>query len=652
MSNKLSTEKSSYLQQHSENPIDWFPWSKEALNKAKKDKKIIILSIGYSSCHWCHVMEKETFQNHSISKYMNENFISIKVDREERPDIDNLYMEALQYMGIQGGWPLNIFLLPNLKPFYGGTYFSPNQWYGIINNIIDAYSRNKKEFEKSSEKFSKDLKKSHSEKYSSKNEFSIKTLVNEIKIKFDYDEGGIDRAQKFPMPSIWNSLLFYSYHNNDQDLFNHISHTINKIIEGGIFDQLKGGFYRYSTDKKWIVPHFEKMLYDNGQLLELISNIYSITKNEKYKAIIKDTINWIEDEMTDESGGFYSSIDADSEGEEGKYYLWEYDELKKILNEKEFNLAKKIFKISKKGDWNDKIIIKRKLFESEKNNQINKLKKKLLKIREGRIKPLIDKKIILSWNSIMLKGILSSYQSTGDEKYLSLAIKNANFISNKFLKNKNLIRVYGSRINAFLEDFAHTISAFIKLFETTQNIEYLENARKLMEDSIRLFYCKKNKMFYFSGTNNEKLLAKNIEIFDNVIPSSNSVMFYNLLVLGKIYNDKLYINLYNEMTKKSKHYLNNFEFMSNWIYINEINQKMINEIEIRDISYKHKITKEINSWYFPNKILMYNNRPNSDKIKYENSKLNIYLCRNNVCNEAIHSIKNLKNTITFKPFSY
>ena len=219
MPNKLSTEKSNYLQQHSENPIDWFPWGKEALNKAKKEKKIIILSIGYSSCHWCHVMEKETFQNHTISKYMNENFISIKVDREERPDIDNLYMDALQCMGVQGGWPLNIFLLPNLKPFYGGTYFSPNQWYGIINNIIDAYSKNKKDFKKSSENFTKDLKKSHSEKYSSKNEFSIKTLVNEIKIKFDYEDGGIDRAQKFPMPSIWNSLLFYSYQNNDKETF-------------------------------------------------------------------------------------------------------------------------------------------------------------------------------------------------------------------------------------------------------------------------------------------------------------------------------------------------------------------------------------------------------------------------------------------------
>ncbi len=645
MPNKLYKEKSYYLQQHSKNPINWYPWNKEALNKSKKENKIIILSIGYSSCHWCHVMEKESFQNTSISKFMNDNFISIKVDREERPDIDNLYMEALQYMGIQGGWPLNVFLLPNLKPFYGGTYFNPNQWYSILNNILEAYTSNKKEFTKSSEKFTKDLKKSHSEKYSTKNEFSIKTLVNEIKIKFDYEDGGIDKVQKFPMPSLWNSLLFYSYNKNDKEIFNHISNTIDKIIEGGIYDQLKGGFYRYSTDKKWIIPHFEKMLYDNGQLLELLSNMYSITKKERFKDVIKDTIKWVTDEMSNNFGGFYSSIDADSEGKEGKYYLWDYDEIKNILNKEDLNLAKKVFKISLKGALNKKIILKRKYFKSEKKEKINDLKRKLLKVRESRVKPVTDKKIILSWNSIMLKGILSSYQATGNEKYLSIATKNAEFLKNEFLKKKKLKRIHKSKINAFLEDYAHTISAFIKLFETTQKIKYLEIARNLLEDSIKLFYNNKNKMFYFSGSNNEKLLTNKIEIFDNVIPSSNSVMFHNLLILGKIYNDKLYINLYNEMTKKLKKYLNNYEFMSNWIFINEINQKMINEIEIKDISYNHKITKEINSWYLPNKILMYNNRPFSLNTKHENLKLSIYLCRNNVCNETIHSINNLKKTI-------
>ena len=652
MPNKLSAEKSYYLQQHSKNPINWYPWGKEALYKSKKENKIIILSIGYSSCHWCHVMEKESFQNTSISKFMNDNFISIKVDREERPDIDNLYMEALQCMGIQGGWPLNIFLLPNLKPFYGGTYFNPNQWYSVLNNILDAYTSNRKEFTKSSEKFTKDLKKSHREKYSSENEFSIKTLVNEIKIKFDYEEGGVDRVQKFPMPSLWNSLLFYSYNNNDKEIFNHISNTVDKIIEGGIYDQLKGGFYRYATDKKWRIPHFEKMLYDNGQLLELLSNMYSITKKNRFKSIIKDTINWVTDEMTNNLGGFYSSIDADSEGKEGEYYLWEYDEIKNILNNKELKLAKKIFKISLSGDLKHKIILKRKYLKFEIKEETNDLKRKLLKVRELRIKPVIDKKIILSWNSIMLKGILSSYQATGNEKYLSIATKNANFIKNQFLKKKNLKRIYKSKVNAFLEDYAHTISAFIKLFETTQKIEYLDIARDLLEDSIKLFYDKKNKMFYFSGPNNEKLLTNKIEIFDNVIPSSNSVMFNNLLILGKIYNDKLYINLYNEMTKKLKKYLNNYEFMSNWIFINELNQKMINEIEIRDVSYNHKITKEINSWYLPNKILMYNNRPFSSYTKNENLKLSIYLCRNNVCNNIIHSMNNLKNTINSNQFGY
>ena len=643
--NHLKNEGSIYLQQHSLNPINWFPWGEKAKEKAKKEEKIIILSIGYSSCHWCHVMEKESFQNEIIAKMMNKNFVSIKVDREERPDIDNIYMDAIQYMGIQGGWPLNVFLLPNLKPFYGGTYFNPNQWYGILNSISDAYSKNKEEFLNSSEKFTEDLRKSNEERYGSSNEYSIKSLVYELKSKFDYEYGGIEKIQKFPMSNMWNSLLYYSISNNEVDIYEHIINTLNNIIGGGIYDQIQGGFFRYSTDKKWNVPHFEKMLYDNGLILELLSNIYSLTNDEKYKLIIQDTINWIENDMSDDSGGFYSSIDADSEGKEGKFYIWKQEELKKILNKDEFLYAKKIFRISKDEEFESHIILKRNFDEIDNIKLFNSIKEKLFDIRKLRIHPVVDKKIILSWNAILLKGLICCYQSLGEKKYLEIGLKNADFLIKNFLKKKNIKRVHQSNVDAFIDDYAHTISAFIKLYEATRIKRYLDIARNLTEDSIKLFYNKEERLFNFNGKKNEELIANKIEIFDNVIPSSNSVMFNNLLLMGKYYNDKLYQNIYNEMSLKLKKFLNNYEYLSNWIFTNQINKIGINEIQVMsDEKNLNSFTKQINSWYAPNKIFSIESIENLKS----NQKPSFVICRNYVCGKPIKNLKSLKNKIIQK----
>ena len=646
MSNYLRNEDSEYLKQHAKNPVNWYPWNKIAHDEARKNNKIIILSIGYSSCHWCHVMEKESFRNKVIAKYMNENFLSIKVDREERPDIDNLYMEAIQLMGIQGGWPLNIFLLPNLKPFYGGTYFNPNQWFGLLNSISKAYKSNKKEFTDSSEKFTEDLRRDYQDKYGSDSNFSIKSLAYELKLKFDLEHGGINRSQKFPMSSMWNSLLYYSKHNDEKEIYDHVFNTADKIIEGGIYDHIRGGFFRYSTDKYWNVPHFEKMGYDNGLILELLSNLYSLTKKEKYKEVIDETFNWLFDEMYDESGGFYSSVDADSEGEEGKYYLWKYKELKSAFSKKEFEEIKEIFSIYSQTEFNDKILIKRNFNYGNNLMSIKKIKKKLLSIRAERIKPNIDKKIILSWNSIILKGLIHAYQSLGEKKYLDLAIKNSNFIIKNFIKKRNVPRIYKNDINAFLDDYAHTISAFIKLYEVTLEYEFINLSRKLMEDSIRLFYNKKEMLFNFSGTKNEKLIANKIEVFDDVIPSSNSVMFYNLLYLGKFYNDKLYQSIYNDMTIKLKKILNNYEFMSNWIFVNQINHMKMNEIELFNSVSLLEDLKKINSWYLPNKVVKSNTKNSIwSKKSMSNKKQYYVLCRNNVCEKPVNSLGQLKKII-------
>jgi len=648
--NNLIKEKSPYLLQHSTNPVKWENWSTKTLLKAKKEDKIIILSIGYSTCHWCHVMEKESFEDIQVAEIMNKYFISIKVDREERPDIDSLYMEGIQKMGIQGGWPLNIFLTPEKKPFYGGTYFNKKSWYLILQNIVKAYKENKDKIIESSNNFSDELNKSHDEKYSiKKDKFSIKTLINEIKIKFDYKEGGINRTPKFPMPSLWQSLLHYSMENNDKEIYNQVILTANKISLGGIYDQIGGGFSRYSTDEKWLVPHFEKMLYDNGQLLELYADLYKITSNIKYLDIINGTIKWISEEMLDKSGGFYSAIDADSDGEEGKFYIWKYDELKKILG-KSTKKAIEIFDISKKGNWENKNILIKKNNKKYSSNDINTIVKKLLIERNKRNKPFLDNKIIASWNAITLIGLLNCYQATNDKNILKIATKNAYFIKEKMIKNLKIIRVYKNNIEGFLDDYAYIIKGFIKFFETTQNFEFLNLARKLTEKTIKDFYCSKSKLFYYTNNNSEKLIAKKIEIFDDVIPSSNSVMYYNLLFLGKIFNDKLYLNIFNNMSYKLEKYLNNYEFMSNWILVNNLNKSQINEIIINDTSNNKSIINKINSKYLPNKVLLHNKGDysldilNSQKI---NNKLSISLCKNKVCQLPMNKISSLFKAINF-----
>ena len=647
--NSLIKEKSPYLLQHSTNPVNWEKWSEKILLKAKKEDKLIILSIGYSTCHWCHVMEKESFENIKIAEIMNKYFICIKVDREERPDIDSIYMDAIQSMGIQGGWPLNLFLTPNKKPFYGGTYFNKESWFKILINIIEAYKKHKDKIIKSSNNFSKDLNRTHDEKYSTKNKFSISTLINEIKIKFDYKEGGISRSPKFPMPNLWKSLLFYSLENKDKEVYSHVIMTIDKISEGGIYDQIEGGFSRYSVDEKWIIPHFEKMLYDNGQLLDLYADIFKITKNEKYLHIINNTINWLKNNMTDKSGGFYSAIDADSEGEEGKYYIWKYHEIEKILG----NLtakACKIFKITKEGNWNNHNILLRDYKQKIDSKKFNKITKKLLLERNKRIKPLIDNKIISSWNAITLIGLLNCYQATNDNKILELATKNAKFIKDKLITKSTITRVYKNKIGGFLDDYAYVIKSFIKYFETTQNFTYLNKARELIEETIKNFYCPKNKLFYYTSNTSEKLISRKIEIFDSVIPSSNSIMYYNLLFLGKIYDDTLYLNIYNNMNFKLEKYLNNYEFMSNWIHVNNLNKSQINEIIVNDPSNKKSIIDKINSKYIPNKILIHNKGNydldilNSQKI---NNKLSISLCRNKVCQLPLKKISELFKTIKY-----
>ncbi len=660
-SNSLKFENSLYLKRHSKNPVNWFSWNEEILNKAKNQKKPIILSIGYSSCHWCHVMEKESFMNKEIAEIMNSFFVNIKVDREERPDIDKIYMESIQNMGINGGWPLNIFLTPNQKPFYGGTYFTKNNWKNLLLSVYNAYKNNRKEIEKSAINFTKSLKKSEIEKYNlsksnkkiSKNYFE--NIIKNLKSKFDEINGGLIGSPKFPMPSIWEFMINYSFFFNNKEIKKHISLTLDQISKGGIYDQLEGGFCRYSVDEKWKIPHFEKMLYDNGQLLNLYSNFYKVTNDNKYKKILYDTTEWLKNDMIDSNGGFYSSIDADSDGEEGKYYKWNYDEFIKEagkdykmfsdyyglnINEEKCTLNRKYDDLSFINKW--------KINKKEFLKKLNVFKSKLIKKRNKKEKPIIDKKIISSWNGLADIGLLNAYEATKDENFLRIAKNNISFIRKSMIKKDKLLHTHHNHIEGFFDDYAIIIKSFIKYHEITQEIKYLNIAKKLIDISIQKFYSKKEKFFYYSSKKSNKLIAKKIELFDNVIPSSNSIMAENLIKISKLFDESKYFKIGENMLLniveicKYEH-----SFLSNWLNV-LLNYRIgFNEIILTGKNTKDTI-KKINLKYLTNKVILASDKKIKMKLlkrKLFTKKINMYLCKNKVCQLPVNNVNELNKLI-------
>ena len=437
--NRLIHSTSPYLLQHAHNPVDWYEWGEEAFTKAKEENKPILVSIGYSSCHWCHVMERESFESADIAQIMNEFFVCIKVDREERPDVDQIYMEAVQAMGINGGWPLNVFLTPDQKPFYGGTYYPPQQWAQVLANINKAYTSNRKQIEDGAEELKTILSKSDLERFKqnatkTELEHDLKEIFSKLSPKFDTTWGGMDKAPKFVMPSMWLMLLRHYYLTKNKDGLDQITLTLKRIAMGGIHDQVGGGFARYSVDTYWFAPHFEKMLYDNAQLMSLYAEAYSLTKDEEFKTIVQGIYEWLQREMTSDEGGFYSALDADSEGVEGKFYVWKKNEMDSILGS-DSNLFSEYFTVKDTGNWEhgNNILIRDKTdiaFLKENNLNAEDWKKildaakvKLLKARELRTRPGLDDKIITSWNAMMITGLTDAYRAIGNESYLEAAKK-------------------------------------------------------------------------------------------------------------------------------------------------------------------------------------------------------------------------------------
>ena len=659
--NRLIHESSPYLLQHARNPVNWYPWGKEALDKARKENKLIIVSIGYAACHWCHVMEQESFEDEKVAKFMNDNFVAIKVDREERPDIDQVYMNAVQLVTGRGGWPLNCIALPDGRPIYGGTYFPKEQWLDMLAQVVNFVKENPDKAEQQAKALTEGVQSSEMVHVNTeKAEFTIDEL-NRIfadwKKNLDDANGGTNGAPKFPFPVAYQFLLHYHHLTGNSEALKAITTTLNKMADGGIYDQIGGGFSRYSTDDHWKVPHFEKMLYDNAQLVSLYSAAYQQTKNPKYERIVSETLDFIQRELTSKEGGFYSSLDADSEGEEGKFYVWTKSELQKVLGDKA-DLIFDYYNITENGNWEKgrnilfissrdrEIAEKYKISENELTKHVLEAKKMLLTKRAQRIRPRLDDKIITSWNALMLKAYVDAYRAFGHQNYLDVALKNAEFINEKIkTKDNRLHRNYKNgkvSINGFLDDYAFTIEAFIFLYQATFDEKWLKSAQQLAAYANAHFYDKNGGMFYYTSDIDPALIARKLEVTDNVMPSSNSQMAKNLFMLGQYFYDDDDIQKSKKMINNVKqNALNNGVYFANWDILLAWFAGEPYEVAILGNEFESK-QKEFNKHYLPNAFFSGGKSEGALpllKHKLIEGQTTIYMCQNKLCQFPVTDVK-------------
>ncbi|MEY3438045.1 MAG: hypothetical protein RL265_630, partial [Bacteroidota bacterium] len=518
--NQLIHETSPYLLQHAHNPVNWVPFSDGVFEQAKRENKLVLISVGYSACHWCHVMEHECFEDEEVADLMNTYFINVKVDREERPDVDQVYMTAVQLITQKGGWPLNCFTLPDGRPIYGGTYFPKDQWMHILRSLEHTFKNDREKAEEYAANLHEGIKNSEliavAVKRDSFSEEKLHELVLRWSRNFDAMEGGESRAPKFPLPNNYEFLLEYGVKYENLKVLKHVELTLDKMAMGGIYDQVGGGFSRYSVDMLWKVPHFEKMLYDNGQLLHLYAQAYNYFRKPLYKRVVYQTIEWLQREMLTKEGAFYSALDADSEGDEGKFYCWKPEELQALLGE-DYAWVKDFYAVNQRGFWEgEKYILLRTESDQEFARKMNwtnvefeeaiaKLNQKLLDERTHRVRPGTDDKCLTSWNAMTLKGLCQAYSAFGEEEFLQLAHKNARWIlESQLQEDGKLLRNYKNgkaNIPAFLEDYAHVIDAFIDFYQITFDIQWLEKAQILTQTTLEHFHDSTSQMFYFTQSN-------------------------------------------------------------------------------------------------------------------------------------------------------
>ena len=560
--NRLSQESSPYLLQHASNPVAWNPWGEEALTASREQDKPILLSIGYSACHWCHVMEHESFENEEIAQVMNDEFINIKVDREERPDLDAIYMNFVQMTTGSGGWPLTVFLTPDLVPFYGGTYFPPDDRYGrpgfkrVLEQIKEAFRQRRGEIEAGQAETIRRLQ--EASQWSIAEEVIQETVLDEAyngcRQQFDSHHGGFGGAPKFPSAMVLASLLRYSKRRGSESALDMASLTLDEMARGGIYDQLGGGFHRYSVDERWLIPHFEKMLYDNALLARVYLEAHQLTGNPFYRTVVEETLDYVGREMRHPEGGFYSAQDADSEGEEGKFYAWTPDEIQEILGEEDAEIFNGYFDVTSTGNFEGSNVLhpRLELAAHARNvgispgqliDLLTQARAKLLEVRETRIKPGLDDKVLASWNGLMLTAFAEAAFTLDRPDYLETAVSNAEFLSTQMVVEDRLFRTWKdgkAKLNGYLEDYAMVVEGWIATYQATGDTRWLDDAAALIEAQIRLYWDPESKDFYFTPSDHERLLIRHKEYMDNATPSGNAVSCFNLLRLAKILGKRDY----------------------------------------------------------------------------------------------------------------
>lgn len=657
--NHLANSTSPYLLQHANNPVDWYPWGPEALQKAKDENKLIIVSVGYSACHWCHVMEHESFENEQVAAVMNEFFVCIKVDREERPDIDQIYMSAVQLMTGRGGWPMNCICLPDQRPIYGGTYFRKNDWVSLLFNLADFYKNKPAEADEYAVKLTEGIKQYESigfvKEPTEYDKADLQLIVDNWKRYFDPEEGGMGNAPKFPMPNNWQFLMRYAYLMNDVEIAHTVTLTLKKMAYGGIYDHIGGGFARYSVDKLWHVPHFEKMLYDNAQLISLYAEAHTWKTNALYRQVVEETIAFVLRELTSPEFGFYSALDADSEGVEGKFYTFTKAEIENILGD-DADIFCIYYNITDTGNWEEEHT--NVLFKKGKDlnlanqlglpheiltEKIEQSRKKVLAARSARIRPGLDNKILASWNGLMLKGLCEAYRAFNNLDYLDIALKNAAFIIEQMIDSEGRIsRIYKGQQNdgiAFLDDYANLADAFITLYEVSFDEKWLNIAQILVDFSIIHFYDEGHGLFYYTADDDEQLIARKSEIMDGVIPASNSVMAYNLKKLSLFYADNEYADIAAQLLRNvAPHMAKYGSAYSNWasLMLDEVFGTY--EVAVTGENYEAFRT-ELEKNYIPNKIILGGTKGSLPLLQERfGDTTRIFVCRDKTCSLPVDNI--------------
>jgi len=683
--NRLVHETSPYLLQHAHNPVDWYPWGDEALNKAREENKPILVSIGYAACHWCHVMERESFEDEATAALMNEYFINIKIDREERPDLDHIYMDAVQAMTGSGGWPLNVFLTPDKKPFYGGTYFPPRRafnrasWQETLQGIINAFKERREEIDSQAQNMVAHLQQANSfgmhqpgTQPSILAKEKMDEAVENILKNADTEWGGFGNAPKFPQTFTIRFLLRYYYVNKDNptkledDLaaraLRQALLSLDKMIDGGINDQAGGGFARYATDREWLIPHFEKMLYDNALLVAILSEALQLTGLPRYKKAIEETLVFIDREMMNEDYGFFSALDADSEGEEGKYYVWDYTEVTGLLGDKAA-LFCEYYDISPGGNWEGKNILQVRepaaAFASRYGLEVDVLeelladgRKKLLTQRSKRIRPLLDDKIILGWNALMNTAFSKAYAATGIDRYKDIAIKNMQFMLATFSDSAG--KLYHTSKNgqakypAFLDDQAFLIQALLQLYEATADLQWLIEAGKVQENVLVLYGEEAGDFFYFTPEGQEDVIVRKKEVYDGAVPAGNSVMATNLYKLSFLLDRPAWRERAEAMVNSLGNAIVKYPVsFGNWACL--ALEAVAGTQEIAVLGNYYTMYKELLFHYWPHAVIMASATGNQEFALLKEREIgqgtSIYLCKNFACRQPVSTVSELMSLI-------